>query len=307
MTPSPAGPAGRARTTKTLLRTIKTSVMKKLLFAMLAIGAAAQLRAASPGTVTTGHDGASLVFYIDKQCIGTATVRLAFTGLENTEVPATQDFTATGSGEFLRLLPIDPDRTAEAAFSWSIVPGRLGAEHSPAAPYRLPVGAARCCRRSASTTVTAVAPAEIGLRRQEGIASFCMWRFSAAPEEEVYPVRGGLVTEVDFYAPQDSGDEGNAIRIEHADGTIAEYRCLGAVAVAPGDRVTVSDAIGRAGTASDGRAAVMVGVFCYVDSRMGAAREYLDPEWETCEGAATLRDGAAVHGRLTRTLLRNSR
>lgn len=280
--------------------------MKKLLFAMLAIGAAAQLRAASPGTVTTVHDGASLVFHLDKQSIGTATVRLAFTGFDNTEAPAAQDFTATGSGEFLRLLPLDPARPAEADFTWDIVPGKLGAAHSPAAPYRLPVGAARCCRRSAPTTVTAVAPAEIGIRRQEGIASFRMWRFSAAPEEEVYPVRGGLVTEVDFYAPQDS-DEGNAIRIEHADGTIAEYRCLGAVAVAPGDRVTVSDAIGRAGTASDGAPAVMVGVFRYVDGRTGAAREYLDPEWATCDGAATLRAGTAVRGKLTRAMLRNGR
>lgn len=144
------------------------------------------------------------------------------------------------------LVPIVPTRATSFDVTLQYIPGRPGAEHMPAQPYRLPFALATGYRVSQAfpSSITHTDP-----------SSIYAVDFAMPIGTGVYAARDGLVIQIadEYYAagldPDTDLARANIVRVLHDDGTMSLYAHLNwnSIRVRPGQRIARGEYIADSG------------------------------------------------------------
>ncbi|AZI25409.1 hypothetical protein EA772_08645 [Pedobacter sp. G11] len=189
----------------------------------------------------------SVTFNFDKTDPGFYTVVLKFDQLTNTADPGNRKFEARGySGTLTTLTPTNKDQGIGFSYSYSSIRGKLNPKYNAAFVYTLPAKNGAKMRAVESSFVNAT---YFGNTTPE---DWKVYRFSTKEEDTVTAIRKGIVVEVKDLYDSDLVDgiaytsKTNDLIVEHADGTLANYRGLkkGSFAVKVGQTVYPGTALG---------------------------------------------------------------
>lgn len=129
-------------------------------------------------------------------------------------------------------------------YRYRYLDGDPKAKHNDEFPYLFPVKHGNSCKVSSLTYVGKFI-------NKEAPGTWAAYGFKVNPEDTIFASRGGVVIEVeeDFITPKDVpffSSNRNAIRILHADGTIARYKNFKKDGIFPevGDRIYAGTPIG---------------------------------------------------------------
>lgn len=253
--------------------------------------------------------GTSLEISATKRPVGSYTIQLRFTQMQNTRQSPTYKTVMRGSSQkLLTVAPINAEQPVDCRFSYSYVQGYHSPKLDSSFVYRLPYSTSR-------EPVVAAELFNLNERYLDGkpVRGWKSWQFSLREGDTVFAMRKGLVVQVhDGEEPTQAGlqstyrNKSNRIIIEHPDGTLCQYSVLenGSIAVKPGDMVYPGTPIAKAGAYYDG-GEYQVRTLVYFpdenknfregDRQNGSVFEwvYYDPWFATPEGDSKLHNRRA--------------
>ncbi|SOD15476.1 peptidoglycan DD-metalloendopeptidase family protein [Pedobacter xixiisoli] len=170
------------------------------------------------------NEDKSVTLTAEKTSPGTYTVVLNFRELTNTHSVSDPTYKVKHSGgNFLTLTPSNRDQSIGYAYSYSYIRGELNPKYNPLFVYALPYGKGKKVRATEANFLNAT---YFGSTTPDDWKSY---RFYTEEIDTVTAVRKGIVVSVSDLYDEDTKDlkytsKVNTIVIEHADGTLANYR-----------------------------------------------------------------------------------
>lgn len=208
-------------------------------------------------TTTRWVNNTNLEISATKHTVGSYTILLQFTELQNTRQPATFRTVMRGNAQkLLTVQPIQPEQPVRCAYRYHYIRGYHAPKLDSTFVYRLPYSTSR-------RPVQACTLYNLDERYFDGkpARGWNPWQFLLDEGDTVFAMRKGIVVEVhDGEAPIQAGlqatfrSKANFILVEHPDGTLCRYSVLdnGSITVEEGDLVFPGTPIGRAGTYYEG-------------------------------------------------------
>ena len=252
----------------------------------------------------------SMEISAQKTAPGTYTVRIEFSSLQNTTwMQPIYETAVQSSGTILTLRPTHADEPVRCIYRYQYLTGRENTDPDTAFVYRLPYSS-RCSARMRNLSQLRSAT-----QTEEERKSWKAFQFRLEQGDTVYAVRKGIVTEiVDKYdpVPQEGHTSyhsyANRIKIEHEDGSIANYSVLqkGSFLVREGDTVYPDTPLALAGTYDNSHYQLRLMLYVYKKREPGKFRFmsiYLNPYFLTDEGPVKLQDNALYTPAITDELI----
>lgn len=254
------------------------------------------------------------VVNVTKRVLGNYSIAVEFVSPQNLLPPAHFRASVRGSGTLIRLKPTQTDRPGWSALRFSYILGVNNARVDHGFVYRLPY-AETCGTVRADTAFSIDAEYFKDARPKNWKAYY----FKLNEGDTVYAARKGRVVAVDDSHGVSEGvqyaSRSNAVRVEHADGSIAVYQVLeqGSAMVREGQMVYPDTPLARVGS-FDGQSYKLAFFVYYIENApleqgnqynvtRAFTSAFVDPVFASGQGDIKLQSGHTYESKPSRAVI----
>ena len=248
----------------------------------------------------------SVTFSYSKTELGSYTIVLKFSSLENASF-GKGEFTIKGkSGNLFKLRPIDPEKSISYRYSFRYYPGELNPKIKKGITYILPVD---------TTTTARVNELDYLWSKYQDREEPENWKafmIQSDTPKNIRAMRRGVVIKIDGQHQYDTRvrksytSNSNIILVEHPDGTIARYGGFDQkqIAVKLGQKVYPYTLLGKTGEYNKGeyRINFMIYYLSKLESKNGSIWAYINPYFQTQSGRMQLENRTVYKNQMSAEL-----